>query len=400
MISIPQAGETGYRPTAPHATQVSPWEFVRSLGEALADVRGPVEAAAVGVRWLAGASGDPTASVHILVPDRRGRLQPIPRDGASSGGRASSSASRRESSLRGTTSVADLRGAPGRCVALFPLIARGATAGLAEIITDRVAFQARRYAIEAIIPHVALAIGDALGREHVRFREDQLDLGIAMTAHELRGPLLGVRAALESVLFVDSVPEVSEAMIIHSVRELEYMSGLTQELLRWAAGDGLLRPRPTDLTQVLQEAADSCRMELSSDRVSVQGPHPTIVPVDPAPFRGAMTNLIRNALVYSPPASPVEVTVRRARRSVSVCVQDYGPGVAPEERDSIFHPFVRGAQARSHRTGRGLGLFIARRIIEAHEGRLWVDVGASGEGGAAFRVELPTDGRKASRCAS
>jgi signal transduction histidine kinase len=80
-----------------------------------------------------------------------------------------------------------------------------------------------------------------------------------------------------------------------------------------------------------------------------------------------------------------------------VSVGDQGPGVPLAERGAIFDPFVRGGAASRAGNGSGLGLFITRRVVEAHGGRIWVD---SDEEGATFHMLLPVDGREPQRSAS
>jgi signal transduction histidine kinase len=80
------------------------------------------------------------------------------------------------------------------------------------------------------------------------------------------------------------------------------------------------------------------------------------------------------------------VDVRVHRGAARVRVRDQGPGVPPSERESIFDPFMRGTASHLARTGNGLGLFIARRVMEAHGGRIWL---TSNRSGAEFTIELP-----------
>jgi signal transduction histidine kinase len=109
-----------------------------------------------------------------------------------------------------------------------------------------------------------------------------------------------------------------------------------------------------------------------------------MVKADPAHLRGAIGNLVRNALLYAPPDSEIAVVVESDGGVVTVQVQDQGPGLPEGKQEQIFDPFVRGEN--SHRGGRGLGLFIARRVVEAHGGT----ISAESKGkGATFRVRLP-----------
>jgi signal transduction histidine kinase len=116
------------------------------------------------------------------------------------------------------------------------------------------------------------------------------------------------------------------------------------------------------------------------------------VQADTGHLRSAVANVIRNALVYSPSESTVTVTVRSTDGRATLTVRDQGPGVPSAEQDSIFDPFIRGSAARLVRTGNGLGLFIARRVMEAHGGRIWL---GSPRRGSVFHLELPLAGDEA-----
>jgi signal transduction histidine kinase len=107
---------------------------------------------------------------------------------------------------------------------------------------------------------------------------------------------------------------------------------------------------------------------------------------DVAQLRSAVANLIRNALMYSPSTTPVEVVVDADRVRARVTVRDRGPGIPSEERSRIFDPFVRGAVGRDVARGNGLGLFVVRRVAEAHGGSVRLD---RTSGGARFCLQLP-----------
>jgi signal transduction histidine kinase len=110
----------------------------------------------------------------------------------------------------------------------------------------------------------------------------------------------------------------------------------------------------------------------------------------------AIANVVRNAVAYAPEATPVRVFVEEAEDSARVRVRDRGPGVPASERHLIFDPFARGMVANGRR-GKGLGLFIARRIVEAHGGAIGL---RTVEPGAEFWIELPASKGRRSASAS
>jgi signal transduction histidine kinase len=134
-------------------------------------------------------------------------------------------------------------------------------------------------------------------------------------------------------------------------------------------------------------AMHACSHERNFHAIVFEPPAERIsVPGSPKHLRVAITNLIRNALYYSPPGESVEVAIQQLTRSIRITVTDKGPGVPQGQHRSIFDPFVRGLGGTSPRSGRGLGLFIAKRVVEGHRGRIWTD---TRERGAKFVIELP-----------
>jgi signal transduction histidine kinase len=212
-------------------------------------------------------------------------------------------------------------------------------------------------------------------------------LGIAWTAHELRGPLLGVKAALEMMLLEDE--DVSDRSrdrerLSHSLDELEQLAGLVDGLLAWGAGAQPLQRRPFDLVELVEDVVSRCTRESGEDRVVVHAPAAAIVRVDPAHLRTAIANVLRNALSFSGPDTKVEVSVDERDGMVVLAVHNEGPAISAGG-PSLFDPFVREDHDGRHPAGRGLGLFIARRVVEAHGGRIWFE---SGQEGTTFYIRL------------
>ncbi len=241
----------------------------------------------------------------------------------------------------------------------------------------------------------ASLLSESLGRldkmAWAEMRNDHLDLALAWTAHELRGPLVGARAALGHVL-VDDQGSESDELLQQTKVELDQLAELVGPLLRWSAGSGSLRKRQADLVRVVDDAIASCRMEFDHADLVIQVPDALPIRADATQLRGAIGNVIRNALCYAPPGTSVAVDVSADSESARVRVRDRGPGIPVSERHLIFDPFARGALADETRCGKGLGLFIARRILEAHGGSISV---RSARPGTEFCIELPlpTNGR-------
>jgi signal transduction histidine kinase len=254
--------------------------------------------------------------------------------------------------------------------------------------------------VQRRVEMIAALLDDTLPLLSAWAREDQraseLNVGLAWTAHELRTPILGVKAALESV--VGRSASRDEALLRLSVRELEQLATDTEGILEWAVGGRELSPRYVDVAQLVEDAVATYRLLHGGEgTILVVAPPPIMALADPTHLRAAVVNLVRNAVLYSDPDGVVNVHVTDEQGAVRVSVGDQGPGVPLAEQGVIFDAFVRGGAGSRTKDGSGLGLFITRRVVEAHGGRIWVD---SDEMGATFHMLLPVDGRELQRSAS
>ncbi|HEX2235638.1 MAG TPA: HAMP domain-containing sensor histidine kinase [Actinomycetota bacterium] len=216
------------------------------------------------------------------------------------------------------------------------------------------------------------------------------DLELAWVAHELMAPLVAVRAAVDHLTAGGAERSGEESETLREVAvELDHLVRLCDGLLREptpAAGAG---GEAVDVRDLAQEVARSCRLEGSGHNITVAVPPGVLVGGDRVQLRIVVSNLVRNSLAYSPPSGTVTVSTEENDGSVTVTVEDEGPGIRETERERIFHPFVRGSAAEDAAEGHGLGLYIARRLVDDHGGALWAEPRARG---AAFKVRLPVPG--------
>jgi signal transduction histidine kinase len=212
-------------------------------------------------------------------------------------------------------------------------------------------------------------------------RNDHLDLSVAWTAHEIKSPLLGAMAALERVRL--SPDEKADELLSRAHRELAQLGELVDDLLNWAVVGGPMATVPADLVSLVRGAVEACALQ-GGERVKVLSPPSLMVKASPSHLRSALSNLIRNALLYSPRDSTVTVTVAAREGLAWITVRDRGAGIPEADREWIFDPFTRGVD--SPRGGKGLGLFVTRRIIDAHKGSIWIE---PSEEGATFKIQLP-----------
>jgi two-component system OmpR family sensor kinase len=149
-----------------------------------------------------------------------------------------------------------------------------------------------------------------------------------------------------------------------------------------------LEMKAVDLQAIARDAVFDAHAVAPQRDVKVDAPNPVVVTGDDTRLRQVVGNLMRNALVHTPSATPVEIAVSTENGFARISVADHGPGLRPDEVERIFEPFYRADPSRSRdRGGAGLGLSIVHAVVSAHGGS--VRVRETDGGGATFEVELP-----------
>jgi K+-sensing histidine kinase KdpD len=208
-------------------------------------------------------------------------------------------------------------------------------------------------------------------------------------SHDLRSPLTAIRAASEGLdnpaldLGASERGELFETIGVE-LRRLERLVDNLLDLSRLEAGPARRKPELWTMDVLLGSALEE--LGADADRVETTFPHDVaVVRVDGSHLQRVLVNLLENALKFSAPGEPVEVSVNGGDERVVVRVSDHGPGISEADRERIFEAFERGS---NRGPGSGLGLAIARGFAEANGGRIWVE--PSGEAdGATFVLELP-----------
>jgi signal transduction histidine kinase len=183
------------------------------------------------------------------------------------------------------------------------------------------------------------------------------------------------------------------------LRSAAQMDNLVADLLDVASMDrGPLRIQPTRqdivaLARTVIELHEPAARARSIDIVFSAATTPIELEVDAPRISRALLNLLGNAIKFTPEHGRVTVTIRRVGEEVELAVADTGPGISPDQLEAIFERFRR-ADTGSQKAGYGLGLYIARTIVNAHRGRIWAENNVNE--GATFHIHLPiTDGRSA-----
>jgi signal transduction histidine kinase len=215
---------------------------------------------------------------------------------------------------------------------------------------------------------------------------------LAAVAHDLRTPLTSVLGFADILLHeLEQNPEREYAQLILS--EAQRMKRITDDFLdvsRLEEGALELRERPSDLAELLRYAVAAISPPAARKliTISLAAPSALTLTVDPDLISRVLINLLTNAVKYSPEKRRVHATLSRQGEVVRLEVIDQGYGIAAEDLPAIFERFgraKRGPQSRIR--GTGLGLYLAKRIVEAHGGTLTVE--SELERGSDFRVQLP-----------
>jgi two-component system sensor histidine kinase KdpD len=343
------------------------------------------------IRWVRVALGVNHSSVRLLVPDKAGRLRQ-----ACQAGKGSAGSGNRSAEVRAAFETQAFRRVPvhtrGTELAILPLVFEGRSIGIIEVEGPSERIASRKPTLEALAALAATLLGN-VGKtrgEHDRPGERfahtprDLELGIAWAAHELRSPLLSAKAGVDRALATAN-PRAGRGLLRRSSDELGQLAASIDSLLSWGVGVGALDLRLTNLTREVQAAVESLSVK-DPTVLRIKAAADVMVRVDRDEIRRAIANVVENATKYADPGTPIEISVDQDDDIATVLVVNHGPAVRPTSRQSIFEPFVRDLS--SGRPGSGLGLFIARRIVEAHRGTMWA---GSGAGWTTFSIELPVD---------
>jgi two-component system sensor histidine kinase KdpD len=212
---------------------------------------------------------------------------------------------------------------------------------------------------------------------------------LSSVSHDLRTPLAVITGAASALSDV-GMPAASARELLDTISsEAGRLNRLVRNLLdmtRLEAGALRVKKEWQPLEEIVGAVLNRLDDQLQARPVSVKL-DPALVPLDEVTVDQVLTNLLENALKYTPSGSPIEITARKVEGGVEVEIADRGPGIPAGEEERIFEKFHRAAAGKG---GVGLGLTICRGIVAAHGGRLYVENRIGG--GAAFRFTLPIVG--------
>jgi signal transduction histidine kinase len=278
-------------------------------------------------------------------------------------------------------------GAPGaQLVARWHRVVAAVAEGYAAALRDHVLSEQQEMLDAALTAREQAEV--ALWASERRLEQTKDDF-IATVSHELRTPLTPIKGYLQILLARgDSVDGDQRADIYRvMLSQADLVQHLLDDLLAAASGIGnsqfSITLEEADVARILKEAI-AARDPMTERSFEWLGDDDVGMAVcDPGRLRQVAGNLLRNADLYAVEGSPVHVSAHGRERIVEVVVRDFGPGIPPELAETVFEPFRR--LERGPTPGTGLGLHIARRLVEGMGGRIWL----ADEGpGASFHLTL------------
>ena len=241
---------------------------------------------------------------------------------------------------------------------------------------------------------------ELLRREHdarlaaenaIQIRDDFL----SVAAHELKTPVTSLRATAQVVARkLQKSGHEAPQWLTDGLRvvdqQSERLTRLIGQLLDVSRLDRQVRSNErvvTDLAPMAERLVTAFQARSTRHKLTLSADANAVAEVDPVGVEQVLSNLLDNAIKYSPEGGAIDVEVRTdARERVRIAVRDHGIGIPEEKRAEIFNRFYQ-AHANEHRSGLGLGLFISQQIVEQHGGRIAVEFPA--DGGARFIVTIP-----------
>ena len=296
---------------------------------------------------------------------------------------------------RGSTTL------PGARALYLPLIAARGTVGVLGVespAAETLATPEQLHLLETFAAQTALAIErvalvDEAQQARLRSETERLRNSLlSAVSHDLRTPLATITGSASALVEGEGTldPATRRELAQAIEDEADRLNRLVQNLLemtRLEAGGIRVRKDWEPLEEVVGSALARVEKRLGERRVDIRlAPDLPLVPLDPLLIEQVLINLLDNAIKYASGETPIEISASADEHAVRVTVADRGPGFAPGEEARVFDKFYRG-QETGTRSGAGLGLAIARGIVEVHGGEIAAEPRPGG--GALFRFTLP-----------
>lgn len=236
---------------------------------------------------------------------------------------------------------------------------------------------------------ILLAIEDATDRREIERRKDDF---LSIASHELKTPLTTIKGLVQilqrfsgnhsAIKYTETLDKVS----VH----VDRLNKLITDLLdtsKIQSGNIESHMEPNNLYDILRNAADNVLFLNNKFRLNIEGNNDVMVNVDDSQVSQVFSNILSNAIKYSPSSKEIDVMITKVSDFAKVSVKDYGLGISQEDKLKIFDRFYRAGSTQKKYPGMGIGLYVSKKIINHHNGTLWVE-SELGKG-STFHFTLP-----------
>ncbi|QEM07790.1 PAS domain S-box protein [Mucilaginibacter rubeus] len=242
--------------------------------------------------------------------------------------------------------------------------------------------------VVSLASQAAVALDNSRLFTEVKELSQKKDEFIALASHELRTPLTSMSGFLQ--LLERKVIDVNRPFVAKAITQLKKLNALINDLFdisKIQSGKLQFYFEEFDFTGLIKENLEAIREAYTSHEIYFEESGEMILEGDKMRLDQVLTNLVTNAIKYSPESDRIEVSAKRSETEIQVSVKDYGIGINEENISHIFSQFYRAKDVNSSITGLGLGLYITKEIIERHGGRIWVE--SEARMGSTFFFVLP-----------
>ena len=229
-------------------------------------------------------------------------------------------------------------------------------------------------------------------REGERLRSALVD----SVTHDLRTPLTAIRAAATTLASQTDLPEADRADLVTVIDEesarLDHVIGQAVEMAQLDAATMQVHRELEDIREVIETTVDEMRTLLHGRAVELAfADELPRISIDRTLVHRVLRHILENAARYSPPGSPIAIRAERDDYRLLITIADQGSGIEPADQPYIFDKYFRGRKQAQQSSGSGMGLAIAKAMMEAHGGG--IEVSSKPEAGASFTLWLPLSGR-------
>jgi two-component system, sensor histidine kinase and response regulator len=213
----------------------------------------------------------------------------------------------------------------------------------------------------------------------------------SVISHDLKTPMYALRNLFQNVKDYDLPAEEIKNLLPDVVNELNYTTGLMENLLQWAKSQmqsNSVKPQKLDIYKIISEVTQLLNIQAEPKGITLESPedHPLYIFADKDMVHLVLRNLISNAIKFTPENGRIAITVQEKRSFIEVCIVDNGVGMNQETLDKLFNEYYT-SKGTSNESGTGLGLILCKEFLAKNGGQMTVE---SQEGkGSTFTFTLP-----------